>query len=363
MMFTREEIVTLQDIKAHKKIVLWGAGNYIEELLTLFDIEKITAIYDSDKNKWGRSVCGIKVSSPIENFEKDVDDETVIMISAASYNYQIANEIISRWKISDKKIYAFTHLFGERYMYDVESIFANEVQIQHACSLLADSRSKEYFMNTLTERINRNPVYLRENPCITDSYEYTCEDGSVITPQKGGVILDCGAYIGDTAELFLKKTGNDCRIYAVEPLAGNYERMCRWVKSEGLEDRVYPIHALLGDHEGESLIRSSADTSVGSSMENDGNISNVVPVRTLDGLTTDKVSFIKMDIEGAEINALKGAVELIRRDKPQMIISAYHRTKHVWEIPLLLKEIEPAYKIFCGHQRNAAFEPEFYVTV
>lgn len=362
-MFSRDEIVTLQDIKAHKKIVLWGVGNYIEELLIMLGIEKIIAIYDSDKNKWGQAVCGIKVSSPFENFEKDVDEETIVMISAASYNYEIASMIIDRWKIPEHRIFAFTHLFGEKYMYDVESILANEARIQQAVSLLADSQSKEYFMNILTERINRNPVYLRGNPHITGSYEYTCEDGSVITPLKGGVILDCGAYIGDTAKLFLEKTGNDCKVYAIEPLAGNYDRLCRWVKSEGLEDRVYPIHVLLGDHEGETLIRSLTDISAGSSMKNDGSISNPVPVRKLDGLTTDKISFIKMDIEGAEISALKGAAQIIQRDKPQMMISAYHRTKHMWEIPLLIKEIEPAYKIFCGHQKNAAFEPEYYVTV
>lgn len=362
-MFNREETVTFQEIKDHEKIVLWGAGSYTQELIGMLGKDKISAIYDSDKGKWSQTVCGIKVNNPFQNFEKIVDNQTVIMISVASYNYEIAKTLIDRWNIPEHRIFAFTHLFGEKYMYDVESIFANETKIQKALSLLADGQSKEYFINTLMERINRNPVYLRENPCITDSYEYTCENGSVITPQKGGLLLDCGAYIGDTAKLFLEKTGNACRIHAVEPLAGNYDRLHQWVVSERLEDKVYPVHALLGDHEGEERISSLTDTSVSSSIENEGSISNMVPVRKIDNLIDEKISFIKMDIEGAEIDALKGAAEMIRRDKPQMIISAYHRTRHMWEIPLLIKEIEPTYKIFCGHQRNAAFEPEYYVTV
>lgn len=161
--------------------------------------------FHSNKSKWGQSVRGIKINNPFEDFKKTVDDRIMIMISVASYNYEIANTIINNWQIPKHRIIAFTHLFGEKYMYDVESIFANGTRIQQARSLLADEPSKEYFINTLTERINRNPMYLRENPCITDSYEYTCNDGLVITPARRGVIWDCGAYIGDTVWLFWKK--------------------------------------------------------------------------------------------------------------------------------------------------------------
>ena len=141
----------------------------------------------------------------------------------------------------------------------------------------------------------------------------------------------------------------------------NYDRLCQWVKAENLAEKADPIQALIGDHEGEKIINASTDISVSSSMENEGGISNIVCTRKLDNLTDENVSFIKMDIVGAEIDALKCASKIIRKNKPQMMISAYHRMSHIWEIPLLLKEIEPPYNIFCGHQMNVAFEPEIYV--
>lgn len=362
-MFDRSKLVTFQDIRKHDKIALWGAGVYTEELIDMLGKNKIVAIFDSDKFKWGKKINGIKILDSQKYFESIVDCETIIVISVASCNYEIANQIISRWKIPEHRIFAFTHRFGEKYMYDVENIFLNRHRIEEAISTLADSQSKEYFINTINARITRNPLYLKENDCIINSYEYLYEGSLLIAPKRGNVIIDCGAYIGDTSKIFLEKTNYDCRIFAIEPFCGNYLELCKWIKMQNLEKKVFPIHALLGEVNGKKNVKASTKISVSSSIENNGEYSNQVLLKRLDDIVSDKVSFIKMDIEGAEIAALKGATQIIQRDKPQMMISAYHRTNHMWDIPILIKQIEPSYKIFCGHQLNAAFEPEFYLTV
>lgn len=64
-----------------------------------------------------------------------------------------------------------------------------------------------------------------------------------------------------------------------------------------------------------------------------------------------KIDMITMDIEGAEIKALQGAKERISKCKPQLAISAYHAIEHLWEIPLLIKEINSDYHIFFRHHR------------
>lgn len=66
----------------------------------------------------------------------------------------------------------------------------------------------------------------------------------------------------------------------------------------------------------------------------------------LDGYIEDKVTFIKMDIEGAEFAALKGAERIICNQKPKLAISVYHRREDIWEIPKLLLEYNPDYKFF-----------------
>lgn len=75
----------------------------------------------------------------------------------------------------------------------------------------------------------------------------------------------------------------------------------------------------------------------------------------------ERIDFIKLDIEGDEKIALEGGRNLIKKYFPRMMVSAYHKCEDLWELPLLIHEINPQYKIYLGHQPHAAFEPEIYV--
>ena len=68
-------------------------------------------------------------------------------------------------------------------------------------------------------------------------------------------------------------------------------------------------------------------------------------------LAGKKIDFISMDIEGSEIKALEGASKSIRKWSPILAISAYHKLEHLWEIPLLIKDINPEYTIYFAHHR------------
>jgi len=66
-------------------------------------------------------------------------------------------------------------------------------------------------------------------------------------------------------------------------------------------------------------------------------------------LKDENITFIKMDIEGAELNALKGAANIIARLRPKLAISVYHRPNHMIDIPLYLKSLIPDYKLYLRH--------------
>ena len=66
-------------------------------------------------------------------------------------------------------------------------------------------------------------------------------------------------------------------------------------------------------------------------------------------LRHEKVSFIKMDIEGSELEALKGAQTIIKEQRPKMAICVYHKIEDLWKIPLFLHKINPEYKIYIRH--------------
>ncbi len=85
---------------------------------------------------------------------------------------------------------------------------------------------------------------------------------------------------------------------------------------------------------------------------------HVVPLD--DVLRAEKVTFIKMDIEGAEPHALRGAKNIIQAQKPKLAICVYHDFRHLWEIPLYIKLLVPEYKIYLRHHTNLEYETVCY---
>jgi hypothetical protein len=84
-------------------------------------------------------------------------------------------------------------------------------------------------------------------------------------------------------------------------------------------------------------------------------------VAPLDEMLSDvKVTYLKMDIEGAEINALCGARKLIEKQKPKLAICVYHKISHLWEIPILINEMLPDHSIFLRHHTNLEYETVCY---
>ena len=80
----------------------------------------------------------------------------------------------------------------------------------------------------------------------------------------------------------------------------------------------------------------------------------------LDNCVSGPVTFIKMDIEGAELEALKGSREIIKKYRPRLAISAYHKKEDLVELPLYIKELVSDYKLYIRHYSNAGIETVLY---
>ncbi len=87
-------------------------------------------------------------------------------------------------------------------------------------------------------------------------------------------------------------------------------------------------------------------------MKHDGKRRSAEIVRLDDALKSEDVTFIKMDIEGSEVAALRGAEEILRTKKPQLAICVYHKTSDFWEIPSLIREGGLNYKLYLRHHYN-----------
>jgi len=350
-----------ESLRGWPDIVLWGAGPYVEKVLRWLGTDNVSAIYDNDPAKWGQNICDITVRAP-EHFS--VTPDTAVVISASSHIHEIANTLLETYGVPDHQIYPIITNWSAQHRYLPETISAHKTELEQVMTLLGDDASKKYFAGYMNTVLTMNPAHLVCNPKISAPYVYWGEKDQVV-PARGDCIVDCGAYIGDTMELLARLAENDCTFFGIEPVLGNYQALCK-ASNHFPEIRPTAWQYALGEKPGQVKIVSEETITPRATVHGDyaderHTVTATVPVETLDRLfASRKVDYIKMDIEGEEVRALLGAKNIIARDHPTMMLSAYHLIEHLWEIPLLLYDLVPAYRIYCGHQPNALLEPEFY---
>jgi FkbM family methyltransferase len=160
----------------------------------------------------------------------------------------------------------------------------------------------------------------------------------------GEVFVQAGCFNGDTQKSYVNWFGDTyAKMVTFEAHPGQFavsqERLA------GLRD-VEIVRAGLSDRRG--TVRFALGTLGNSSIQQTGGEEiNVVPLDEY--MAGRRVTFIALDIEGAELAAIQGAKGIIVEQKPKLAISVYHRPEDIWEIPLLVKEYNPSYRFYLRH--------------
>ena len=180
----------------------------------------------------------------------------------------------------------------------------------------------------------------------------------IVKPEGNEVFVDGGGYIGDTLLDLAAFWGKNSwkKVYSWKPDAvsrGRLMEICREQKYRNVE--VIPCGMwserteLRFDQRGKDYSRFSEGGAV------------VVSADTIDNVCwNDRITFIKMDIEGSELEALRGAEKIIRRDKPRLAVSIYHKPTDYFEIPFLIKEMVPGYKLYIRHHKPSKNDTVIY---
>jgi FkbM family methyltransferase len=161
------------------------------------------------------------------------------------------------------------------------------------------------------------------------------------------IYVDCGVLDCDSIFYFKKFCGGKYEsIFGFEPDVKSFEQCLSILDNSGLE-RVQLINKGLWSSSRRLKFYSNNDG--GSRIGTGGTVE--INVTTIDETVGDnKVTFIKMDIEGAELEALKGAAKTIKRHKPRLAICLYHKPEDILEIPLYINELMPEYKFYLRHE-------------
>jgi FkbM family methyltransferase len=176
------------------------------------------------------------------------------------------------------------------------------------------------------------------------------------------VLVDCGAFDGDTLREMLALTGDDfAAVHAIEADTVSAARLHAFLATlpAATAAKVRP-HAVAVGAERCTLRFAMSGTATSTASGNHADAIEV-PCLPLDELLAGQaVTFIKMDIEGAEFDALRGARTLIERDAPVLAICVYHTQSDIWRIPLLLHSLSPGYQFFLRTYDGDGFQTVLY---
>lgn len=159
---------------------------------------------------------------------------------------------------------------------------------------------------------------------------------------RGRNIIDLGAGIGDSAAVLSKYT--EGKIYSFEASATTYATLLETIRLNGLS-AVTPVQKAVGrTNEKVRFDGLPRDFYFHHRPECPWEIETIGIDRFVGEHNIANVGMMKVDIEGFELEALQGAAETIRRDKPVISVALYHTGKDFFEIPPLLEQLNPAYR-------------------
>lgn len=178
----------------------------------------------------------------------------------------------------------------------------------------------------------------------------------VFQPAEKEVFVDAGAYDGKTTLEFMDWAGeNYMASYVMEPFEDSKEMIEENLK--GISN-IHVFYKAAWDKDEELFFGGEAR---GAMVKDDG--MRIQATKIDDIVNDDKVTFIKMDIEGSELKALKGAENTIRNNKPKLAICIYHKPEDIIEIPEYIESLVPEYKFAIRHYTSCMWETVLYAWV
>lgn len=288
--------------KQGKKVLLYGAGNRGKILARIYG-SYFDAVIDNNSKVWGKELEGLKIIALPEALE--IYPDSVIVLSMKCDRDLISKDLMRRG-ISQNRILDM----GEQ----IEKL-----------------RNGQYF------------------------------DLQELKLQKEEVFVDCGAFDGDTSIEFKKWCKQNYKhIYAFEPDKDN-NCLCKQNLGEDIHKRKCTVFNK-GTWSSETVLEFSKNSNEASHICEDG--TEKIEVLSIDAellnKRNEKVTFIKMDIEGAELETLKGASQIIKEQKPKLAICVYHKPEDIFTIPEYLRTLNPDYKFYLRHYTFAAWDTVLY---
>lgn len=333
-------------------LVLYGAGNLGRKALAglrQVGVEPL-AFCDNNHLLWGKLVDGLLVLHPKEATMK-YGKNTAFIITVWSPGKERSFNYIKDYltNLGCAKISSFIPLFWKypdfflpHYRIDLPHYIYEEANaIKEAFCLLADDFSRLEYLQQIKWLLNSEVSTLTK---ATYQDVYFPED--LFKFNSSEVFIDCGAFDGDTIRNIIKNYKKAFyKIFAFEPDPINYLKLKQFIATlpNDIGEKIYISQKAVGLHKGKLYFEALG--TVSSSISEKGSLE--IEVISIDEYMENITpTYIKMDIEGSEPEALAGARVTISNNSPIIAFCVYHRQNHLWTLPLYVNSLSSDYKFY-----------------
>ena len=333
--------------QSDKPITVYGMGDGADKLISA--LERIGRHADdffaSDGFVRGQSFHNKRVLSFSQIKEKYVSP--IILVSFGSERDDVV-DMISQLSNKEEVYLPDVPVAGQG-IFDRAYFDEHMGEIEAAYELFEDELSRLVFCDVIMYKLTGKIEYLLENT-QSDTETYSIFDSS-----KWRCVADLGAYNGDSAAFISGIAPGSGRIIALEPDRKNFIKLERSAQTLPVTLEAHNICAwsekttLIFDRGGN---RNSSVGAIGHTASVGDTKQVCVQADTLDNVIGDtNVDFIKYDVEGSELEALKGSVKAVERCSPDMLVSAYHRNEDIFTLPHMLHTLLPTHKLYLRRKR------------
>ncbi len=318
-----------------KPIILYGMGDGADKVLAEFDKLNIKpyGVMASDEFVRGQKFHDYTVKK-LSDFEDELDDFVIALCFASQLPDVMEN--IERIAKKHTLLVPSVPVFGDN-IFNEAFYVEHQNELTQAYNLLADDLSRKVYENIIKFQYTGDITYLKE--CTTDKDEVF---NNVLKLGENESYLDLGAYRGDTIEEFLHYSKSYKSIVAFEPNRKNFEKLKENTKNI---DNVALWQ--LGSYNKNITLYFNDKAGRNSAISKEGKETKVATVDSV--LCGQKITYAKLDVEGAEKETLQGMGNTIKLFAPKLNVAAYHRSEDIFALILQLHKINPQYKFYLRH--------------
>lgn len=348
-----------------KKIIVYGTGeayHYFKEIVTRQYGYMPSVVLDR-KYSAGDIFDGVPAFAPHE-YQPSAEEcrNTVVVVCLGRQTY-FQEVVVTLQEMG------FTSIISLMDIYEIHNPFrlpeeleSNGFQyylqqreaIQACLDILEDDLSKEVYLRTMQTHMQRRPVPI---PMCPRDEQYTPRD--VHLSQGYSRFLYCGVSVGEMAHIF-KTIGKVATAVFFEPDPNQFSHASEWLSHhhQQVAEQIMLLPCAVYSHESVAPFVYS-DTSFGSRLLPSG--STCVQTVAIDHILPGfRPTIITMDIEGAELHALKGAEKTIRDSRPDLAICVYHAPHHLWSVPLHIHQLGLGYRFYLRNYTSLTGETVLY---